>query len=406
MTSGTFDGIWESILDVGRDPAGGYRRFAWSTADLTLREWFAGEAAARGMTVEEDRNGNAWAWWLPAGWIGDPVGAFVTGSHLDSVPGGGAFDGPLGVVSAFAAVDLLKARGVTPTIPVAVVAFSDEEGGRFGVACVGSQLSTGAVTPERALNLRDADGTTLADALRSAGRNPERLGADPELTSRIGVYVELHVEQGRALDLVDRPVAVASAIWPHGRWRFSFCGEGNHAGTTRLVDRRDPMLAFASTVRAARDRATVHEAVATFGKLTVTPNGANAIPSRLEAWLDARAADEDTLNAMVEAIAADAGGFADGDRIALEVDVESVSPAVVFPDAPRERIMRTLGELPVLPTQAGHDAGVLSAHVPTAMLFVRNPTGISHSPDEYAEIADCRRGAEALADVMADWVAG
>jgi beta-ureidopropionase / N-carbamoyl-L-amino-acid hydrolase len=321
------------------------------------------------------------------------------------VPGGGAFDGPLGVVSAFAAIDILKARGVTPQIPVAVVAFSDEEGGRFGVACVGSQLSTGAVTPERALNLRDADGTTLADALRSAGRDPEHVGVDPELTDRIGVYVELHVEQGRALDLVDKPVAVASAIWPHGRWRFRFCGEGNHAGTTRLVDRRDPMLAFASTVRAARDRATVHEAVATFGKLTVTPNGANAIPSQLEAWLDARAADEDTLNAMVEAIAADATGFSDGDRISLEVDVESVSPAVVFPDGPRERIMRTLGDLPILPTQAGHDAGVLSEKVPTAMLFVRNPTGVSHSPDEYAEIADCRVGAEALANVMADWVA-
>lgn len=400
----TFDSLWGSILDVGRDPAGGYRRFAWTTADLTLREWFHGEATARGMTVEEDRNGNVWAWWLPTGWTGDPVDAFVTGSHLDSVPGGGAFDGPLGVVSAFAAIDVLKARGVAPRIPVAVVAFSDEEGGRFGVACVGSQLSTGAVTAERALNLRDADGTTLADALGKAGRNPQHVGPDPELTKRIGVYVELHVEQGRALDLVDRPVAVASSIWPHGRWRFRFCGEGNHAGTTRLVDRRDPMLAFASTVHAARERATLHEAVATFGKLTVTPNGANAIPSQLDAWLDARAADEDTLAAMVEAIAADATGA--DDRIAVTVDAESVSPAVVFPDEPRARIMRTLGDLPVLPTQAGHDAGVLSEKVPTAMLFVRNPTGVSHSPDEYAEIADCRSGAEALADVMADWVLG
>lgn len=400
----TFDGLWASILDVGRDPAGGYRRFAWSTADLTLREWFTDEADRRGMTVEEDRNGNVWAWWMPRGWVGDPVGAFVTGSHLDSVPGGGAFDGPLGIVSAFAAIDLLVARGVGPRIPVAVVAFSDEEGGRFGVACVGSQLSTGAVTPERALNLRDADGTSLADALRKAGRDPEHVGVDPGLVDRVGVYVELHVEQGRALDLVDKPVAVASAIWPHGRWRFRFCGEGNHAGTTRLVDRRDPMLAFASTVRAARDRATLHQAVATFGKLTVTPNGANAIPSQLDAWLDARAADEDTLAAMVEAITRDA--TTSDDRIAVTIDIESVSPAVVFPDGPRARIMRTLGELPVLPTQAGHDAGVLSEKVPTAMLFVRNPTGVSHSPDEYAEIADCRRGAEALADVMADWVSG
>jgi beta-ureidopropionase / N-carbamoyl-L-amino-acid hydrolase len=406
----TFNTLWESILDVGRDAAsGGYRRFAWTSADLTLREWFAGEAQRRGMTVEEDRNGNAWAWWMPPGWVGDPVGAFVTGSPLDSVPGGGAFDGPLGIVSAFAAVDLLVARGVSPRIPVAVVAFSDEEGGRFGVACVGSQLSTGAVTAPRALGLRDEDGTTLADALRTAGRDPAHVGPDPELVKRVGVYVELHVEQGRALDLVDKPVAVASAIWPHGRWQFTFRGEGNHAGTTRLVDRRDPMLAFAATVSAARDRAAAHEAVATFGKVSITPNAANAIPAQLHAWLDARAADEHTLTAMVEAIAADATQYAAGDRVALAVDVESFSPAVVFPDAPRARIVRALaalGDVPVLPTAAGHDAGVLSAKVPTAMLFVRNPTGVSHSPDEYAELADCRRGVEALAEVMADWVAG
>ena len=405
----SFDGLWGSILDVGRDAAsGGYRRFAWTTTDLTLREWFTGEAQQRAMTVEEDRNGNLWAWWLPAGVTGDPRGAFVTGSHLDSVPDGGAFDGPLGIVSAFAAIDLLRADGVEPRVPVAVVAFSDEEGARFGVACVGSQLSTGALTPERALGLRDGDGTSLADALTKAGRNPAHVGADPNLVDRVGLYVELHVEQGRALDLVDKPVAVASAIWPHGRWLFRFCGEANHAGATRLVDRRDPMLTFATSVHNARTRAAGHDAVATFGKVRVTPNGANAIPSQVEAWLDARAPDEASLSALVEQITADAAANAGTDRTSVTVDVESRSPAVLFPDEPRSWIQRALAdefcEVPVLPTAAGHDAGILSAKVPTAMLFVRNPTGVSHSPDEYAEIADCRLGARALATVMKDWV--
>ena len=405
----SFDSLWGSILDVGRDTAsGGYRRFAWTTADFTLREWFIGEAERRGMTVEEDRNGNLWAWWMPAGHTGDPRGAFVTGSHLDSVPDGGAFDGPLGVVSAFAAIDILRAGGVQSRVPVAVVAFADEEGARFGVACVGSQLSTGALAAERALNLRDADGTTLAEALTAAGRNPAHVGADPKLVDRVGVYVELHVEQGRALDVVDKPIAVASAIWPHGRWRFTFCGEANHAGATRLVDRRDPMLTFATSVHDARTRAAAHQAVATFGKVRVTPNGANAIPSQVLAWLDARAPDEATLAALVDDIASAANTNAGPDRTSVTVEAESVSPAVVFPDAPRIRIQRALtdafGDVPVLPTAAGHDAGVLSAKVPTAMLFVRNPTGISHSPDEHAEIADCRSGAQALAIVMADWV--
>jgi N-carbamoyl-L-amino-acid hydrolase len=227
------------------------------------------------------------------------------------------------------------------------------------------------------------------------------------LTNRIAVYVELHVEQGRALDLVDRPIAVASTIWPHGRWEFTFCGAANHAGTTRLADRRDPMLAFASSVHSARTAATRHEAVATFGKVLVSPNGANAIPSRIRAWLDARAADEATLTALVDQISADARSHAALDGIDLQVATESITPIVEFPDGPRARLQRALarlGDIPVLPTQAGHDAGILSAKVPTAMLFVRNPTGVSHSPEEYAEADDCNLGAEALADVMAEWV--
>jgi N-carbamoyl-L-amino-acid hydrolase len=403
-----FDSLWTAILDVGQDKdTRGYRRFAWSDADLTLREWFRGCADDRGMDVEEDRNGNLWAWWMPQGWTGDPRNAFVTGSHLDSVPDGGAFDGPLGVVSGFAAIDILRARGVMPKVPVAVTAFSDEEGARFGVACVGSQLSTGALSADRARGLRDIDGITLAEALTRAGRSPERLGVDDTLTDRVGVYVELHVEQGRALDLVDRPIAVASAIWPHGRWEFTFCGAANHAGTTRLADRHDPMLAFASSVHSARTAAARHEAVATFGKVLVSPNGANAIPSRIRAWLDARAADEATLTALVDQISAEARGHATQDGIDLQVTTESITPIVEFPEEPRARLQRALarlGDIPVLPTQAGHDAGILSAKVPTAMLFVRNPTGVSHSPEEHAEPDDCNQGAVALADVMADWV--
>ena len=204
-----FDSLWKSILDVGQHHSTrGYRRFAWGDADLTLREWFRGEAISRSMDIEEDRNGNLWAWWMPAGWVGEPTGSFVTGSHLDSVPDGGAFDGPLGVVSAFAAVDILRERGIEPSIPIAVTAFSDEEGARFGVACVGSQLTTGALAPDRALGLRDVDGITLAEAMTRADRTPQHIGADPKLEDRVGVYVELHVEQGRALDLVDRPLGV------------------------------------------------------------------------------------------------------------------------------------------------------------------------------------------------------
>ncbi|MFJ2807808.1 allantoate amidohydrolase [Kitasatospora sp. NPDC087271] len=389
--------MWAELLPVGRSAAsGGYRRFAWNSADAECRAWFEQQARDRGLAYELDRNGNQWAW------LGDPNagGAVVTGSHLDSVPDGGAFDGPLGVVSSFAALDELRARGAEFTRPLAITNFGDEEGARFGVACIGSRLSAGVLSREAAYELRDADGVRLPDAMERAGYDPDAIGADDDRLARIGAFVELHVEQGRLL-AEDRPVGVASAIWPHGRWRFDFHGEANHAGTTRIEDRRDPMLTYANTVLAARKKARQAGALATFGKVAVEPNGTNAIASLVCGWLDSRAADEATLTALVEEIeqaAAERGGR---DGVRVELTRESYTPVVDFDGPLRDRLAKLL-DAPVLPTGAGHDAGILASAVPTAMLFVRNPSGVSHSPAEHAEEADCLAGVAALADVLED----
>ncbi|QHC02577.1 allantoate amidohydrolase [Epidermidibacterium keratini] len=399
--------MWSSLDDVGRLDSGGYGRFAWNDADLTLRAWFLAQAAARSLDVDEDRNGNLWAWWGTPG-----PGAVVTGSHLDSVPGGGAYDGPLGVASAFAAIDLLRARGFSPSRPIAVACFSDEEGARFGVACLGSRLLTGAIEGPRAGALLDADGVSLADAMRRAGRNPSRMGRDRETLSRIGVFIELHVEQGRGLIDLGSPIAVASSIWPHGRWRLDFSGQGNHAGTTLLEDRHDPMLTYAETVLSVRKRARLAGCVATVGKVEVTPGGVNAIPSHVTAWLDTRAPDDQTVRAVVAEIEERARQRGERDGVVVSIREESYSPRVDFDPAVRQSLGRQLADvlaesvpeldaIPVLGTGAGHDAGILSKHVPTGMLFVRNPTGISHAPDEYAEPADCHTGVLALAEVLA-----
>ncbi|WP_432174255.1 allantoate amidohydrolase [Streptomyces sp. Tue6028] len=398
----SFRSMWAELLPVGRSSAsGGYRRFAWTGADADCRAWFKDQAETRGLTYELDRNGNQWAW------LGDPAGqdAVVTGSHLDSVPDGGAFDGPLGVVSSFAALDELRARGVRFTKPVAIVNFGDEEGARFGLACVGSRLAAGQLTVEQAHRLTDADGVTLPQAMERAGYDPATIGPDPERLARIGAFVELHVEQGRALDLIGDRVGIASAIWPHGRWRFDFRGEANHAGTTRLVDRRDPMLSYAETVLAARREAELAGAVATFGKISVEPNGVNAIPSLVRGWLDSRAADQPTLDTVVTGVEKAAREYAEAHGIELDVVRESFTPVVEFEHALRDELARILGKeadltVPVLGTGAGHDAGILSGTVPTAMLFVRNPTGVSHSPAEHAAEDDCVAGVTALADVL------
>jgi N-carbamoyl-L-amino-acid hydrolase len=382
--------MWADLAPIGRDGrTGGYRRFAWTPEDARLREWFAAEAAARSLDVILDRAGNQWAW------QGDPDVApgIALGSHLDSVPDGGPFDGPLGVVSAFAAIDALRAGGVRLTRPIGIVNFGDEEGARFGVACAGSRVLTGALAPDRARALTDGDGVTLGEAMTRAGQSPDLLGRDDEVLRRVATFVELHVEQGRGLVDLDRAVAVASAIRPHGRWRVELLGEANHAGTTRLADRRDAMLAAAEVVRAARTAAERHDAVATCGKVQVEPNGVNAIPSHVTVWLDARAPTEEQVSAVVEDVRSAAAGFGG------TVTQESWSEGTGFPDA--QRIAAWLDDAPVLDTGAGHDAGILAAAgVPAVMLFVRNPTGISHSPVENAERDDCLAGVAALTRVV------
>ncbi|MGH9095187.1 MAG: allantoate amidohydrolase [Acidimicrobiales bacterium] len=391
------EGAFAALAPIGARADGGFDRFAWTKEDRQLRGWFEAQAAARDLTVDVDGNGNQWAWW------GTPApGSVVTGSHLDSVPGGGACDGPLGVLSGVLALDELRRHGTRPARPVAVTNFVDEEGARFGVACAGSRLLCGTLAPAAARALRDADGVSLADAMTSFGADPTTLGADDARVARIGTFVELHVEQGRALAGMGAPVGVATAIWPHGRWRLRFSGEGNHAGTTRLDDRRDPLLPFAATVLAARDAARRAGAHATVGRVEVHPNGVNVIASRVDAWLDARAPDPATVDAVVAEVVEVAHREGDAHGVAVEVDEQSRAPEVAFGDALRARLAHTLGGAPCLPTGAGHDAGVMAGRVPSAMLFVRNPTGISHSPAEHAEMADCAAGVRALAAVVGD----
>ena len=396
-----FEQMWRDLLPLGRSAAsGGYFRQPWTAPEREARAWFTEQAQARGLAVERDGLGNTLAWWHPRS--GGSTGstdrqAVLTGSHLDSVLDGGAYDGPLGVVSALAAVDVLRGRGFEPRRPVAIGAFVEEEGSRFGLACLGSRLLTGATSWDTARQLRDREGAALEDALADEGLD----GSRGDWLDQVGTFVELHVEQGR--DLVDRdePIGVASAIRPHGRYRFEFAGEANHAGTTRMEDRRDPMLTYAMTALAANKQARVSGQRATFGRVDVRPNGTNAVPSRVTAWLDARAESSVALESLLGEVERQAQDRAVRDGTSLTVTAESVSPEVAFDPDLAARLAAPHG-WPVIPTMAGHDAGVLSAAgIPTAMLFVRNPTGVSHSPDEHADTADCLAGVTALADTLA-----
>jgi len=399
--------LLSELSGVGRDPAGGVTRFAWAAAELELRSWFSARAAGLGLDVETDGNGNLWAWWgQSASGASLPGTAFVVGSHLDSVRSGGEWDGPLGLVSAFAAVSSLRDSGWTPTRPLAIVAFAEEEGGRFGLACLGSRLLTGAVEPAHALGLVDDSGVTLAAAMTAAGHDPSGVGADPARLAKIGAFVELHIEQGRmplpessttggarGLAGAGRPIGVAREIWPHGRWRIDLAGVPDHAGTTALADRVDPVLAMAEGIVEVRRAASELGILATVGRVRVLPGAVNAIASSASLWVDARGQDSDRVRELVALVER---------RLGVAAALESWTDVTRFDAALTADVAAAIGgEVPSLPSGAGHDAGVLSlAGIPTAMLFVRNPTGVSHSPEERAEEADAVAGVAALTAVV------
>lgn len=411
--------LMAAIADIGTDPTrGGYSRPVYSDPELSLREWFIAEAQTRGLEVETDHNGIIWAWWDgPAGTTRDK--AVVTGSHLDSVPGGGAFDGPLGVASALAAVDELTRRAEEGQLrrrrALAVTVFPEEEGSRFGVACLGSRLLTGAIAPEKALNLKDSQGRTFAEVAASNGLDPERVGRDEAALSRIGHFVELHVEQGRGINTPEHTdgngsqpaVAIGATILGHGRWRISIYGQGNHAGTTLMADRKDPMIAAAEVISAIR-RLTKpwKQARATVGRVQPIPGGTNVIASRVDMWLDVRHPQDSVTAQIVEGIHQQAQAIAAAEGCRAEMVEESYSGTVHFsPELTRtlqHAARRTSPQAPTLPTGAGHDAGILAAHVPSGMIYVRNPTGISHAPEEHVENDDAAHGVRVLADALAE----
>lgn len=395
--------MWAGLVPIGlRADGSGYDRLPWTEEDARLRAWFEDQATSRGMRYEVDRNGNQWAW---MGSPGDD--ALVMGSHLDSVPGGGAYDGALGVAAAFVVVDALRALGLDSR-PVAVVAFLEEEGGRFGVGCLGSHLLVGSIAPEDVLGKVDANGITMEEAARAAGFDTASMGRDEEALARIGVYLELHVEQGLALAKMGAAVGVASQILAHSRTRMVLDGEANHAGTTPIEMRKDPMIPYAHAVLQARMSAEKHGAVATIGRVEVENNATNAIPRQVRAWLDARAEHSETVRGIVEEVAGAAARSAEEQRVRLALETDSLEAEVRFDAELRETVERALSDAgivaPVIPTGAGHDAAVLAEVRPTAMLFARNLTGVSHSVAEFSEEADCLAAIYAMSEAAATLV--
>jgi N-carbamoyl-L-amino-acid hydrolase len=367
-------------IGVGRD--GAVNRLAWTAEDEAARAWFAAQAAGIGRRVERDPAGNLWAvpdgappWW-------------AVGSHLDSVRDGGSFDGPLGVAAAFA----VAARSAQP---LAVVSFADEEGARFNTPTFGSRALVGRLDVDEVLARRDDDGVTLRDALAAAGVEPDGLPAAPAALDRIAGFVELHIDQTRELANAHAPVGVVRSLAARLRLQVDIHGQADHAGTTSRAERRDAMSAAARLIVAAEDlAATEPHFVVTAARIHVEPNALTTIPAHVRLWIDARAPEAVAVDRWRERLEESARAMT---AVQIAITTASQSAGIEFDAGVRQALREAAGDpVPELICFAGHDAGVVAERRPAGMVFVRNPTGISHSPEEQVDLED----AAAAATVM------
>ena len=342
----------------------GTTRLAWTPEDAAAGEWFAARAAEVGREVHVDPAGNRWA--LPDA----PPPWWGVGSHLDSVRAGGRFDGALGVCAAFA---------IAEHAPVAVISFADEEGARFNTPTFGSRALTGALDPT-VLDRVDDDGVRLADAMASAGVDPGGIARAPQWLRRLRGFLELHVDQTPDLERF----AVVRALAARMRVQADLHGRADHAGTTRPHERSDALLRAAVLIVAAHQRAT-DDMVVTASRILVEPNALTTIASHVRLWLDARSERPEALTAWFDDLPAGA-----------ELTVASRSDGVTFDSNLRTK----LGDSNGIVCFAGHDAGILAERIPAAMVLTRNPTGVSHSPDEAADLDDAAAAATAILEVV------
>jgi hydantoinase/carbamoylase family amidase len=392
----------DAVARYGTAPDGGVTRFAWSKELEAASDWLRDRLAELGLEPSTDAAGNVFGRW-PSG----EGGAVLVGSHLDTVPSGGRYDGALGVCAALEAVRLLREWGVRPARPVWVVSFMDEEGSRFGTGMLGSRAFVGEDLSELG-DRADAGGTSLREAMAERGHAFERL---PEARGVDGVsaYLELHIEQGPRLLDAEADVGVVTGVVGLLSYRARFAGEANHAGTTPMASRRDALAGAARAVLALRDAARATDATtANVGVIRVEPGGFNVVPGLCEFTVDVRAPGDagfDTLPGLVretlETIAAD-------ERLDLElVETHRLEPCPMDPDlvAALERAAEREGASSLrMESGAGHDAMILGRHVPAAMLFAPSRDGISHNPAEYTAPEDCERGARVLARALQDLV--
>ena len=382
------------LSKLGANPEGGVSRVAFSAADIAGREYIKKLMQDAGLVVHLDAAGNL---------IGRREGSdpklpvIMTGSHIDSVPGGGNYDGDVGVLGAIEVAQVLRERGVSLRHPLEVVSFTDEEGG-----LIGSLAMTGRLEP-KALDVVSHDGKTIREGIRAVGGDPDRLEEARRKPGELKAFVELHIEQGAVLDEGDIDIGVVEGIVGIRWWDVTVEGVANHAGTTPMNRRRDALLSAAELALAVNGVATrlPGRQVATVGKIRAEPGAPNVIPGKVVMSLEIRDLASDKMQQVYQAIQVEAGKIAK----ARQTPITFTELQVASEPAPTDERMRriiaaaatSLGLThKLMPSGAGHDAQDLTHIAPTGMIFVPSVGGVSHSPKEYTSPEDITNGANVL----------
>jgi allantoate deiminase len=393
-----------AIAEVGRDPAGGWTRLAFTRAERDAHAVFADHAADAGLDVEVDAIGNSIAWSAD----GDDD-AFLVGSHLDTVPQGGRFDGVAGVAVALEVARLLREHGVAPA-RYGAVAFAAEEGARFGVPCVGSRVAAGALAAADLATIADREACSIASAAAGVGLDPAAAGPWAGPRKRLRAFFEVHIEQGLVLERRGRVLGLVDSIAGSTRLLLSFTGRADHSGATPMTLRRDALVAASELTLEIEAAARRHPtSVATVGRLEVSPGSITTVPGGAELGVDVRDIDSERQRELAEAILDEAL------RISRRRDVELTasllsdqSPVMLHQTLRRQLADAVVGlgtAFAVLPSGAMHDAAYMARLTPAALVFVPSEDGLSHAPAERSDVEHIARAAEAVAAVIAADVA-
>jgi N-carbamoyl-L-amino-acid hydrolase len=384
----------QALSGFGKNPEGGVSRVAFSDADKAGRNYIMNLMKAAGLETSIDTAGNI---------IGKRSGKnpslppIVFGSHIDSVPGGGNYDGDVGTIGAIECIELLNENKITTEHPLEVVVFSDEEGG-----LVGSRSMVGELRPE-ALELKTHSGKTIREGIRAIGGDPDRIVDAQRQKGSIKAFIELHIEQGGILDTEKINIGVVEGIVGINWWDVTVTGFANHAGTTPMNQRKDAMVAAANLIIAVNRIAKTTEGrhVATVGKIKAEPGAPNVIPGQVELSLEIRDLSAEKIQMIFEKVRQEAKKIAQdsGTQIQFQA-VDTTAVPALSDDRMRKIIAESAKELgltsKLMPSGAGHDAQDIARIAPMGMIFVPSVGGISHSPKEFTKPQDMANGAAVL----------